>query len=292
MQISFINRKTGELVNENPPAEGLLKFLYDNPFGKTAILPIAKRKFITELYGSRMDSPSSVKRIQGFVDQLNIDMSESEKSISEFTSFNDFFYRKLKPEARPIEAGLVSPGDGKLIAFEKVSDVGQFFVKGNSFTLDKFLNDKTLAQKFNNSSMIILRLAPNDYHRFHFPYGGTPSAVTPIKGSYFSVSPYALANNFARVFCENKREFCILDSPDKGDILIAPVGATMVGSIIETYTPDQTLEKGYEMGYFAFGGSTIVILVDRDQLKIDPDILENTRKRMETCVKMGEKIGE
>jgi len=291
MQISFINRKTGELIHENPPAEGLLKFLYDNPFGKTAILPIAKRKFVTELYGSRMDRPSSVKRIQGFIDQLNIDMSESEKDISEFTSFNDFFYRKLKPGARPIESGLVSPGDGKLIAFEDVADVGQFFVKGNSFTLDKFLNGKALAQQFEHSSMIILRLAPNDYHRFHFPYSGTPSAVTQIRGSYYSVSPYALANNFARVFCENKREFCLLHTEDKGDILIAPVGATMVGSIIETYTPDQSLKKGDEMGYFAFGGSTIVILVDKNKLKIDQDILENTRKKMETFVKMGEKIG-
>lgn len=291
MKIQFINRKTGELITENPPAEGLLKFLYDNPFGKTAILPIAKRKFITSLYGSRMDSPSSVKKIQDFVDQLNIDMSESEKEISEFTSFNDFFYRKLKPGARPIEEGFVSPGDGKLIAFENVADVKAFFVKGSSFTLDKFLNDKLLAQQFSNASMIILRLAPNDYHRFHFPYGGTPSETTQIKGSYYSVSPYALAGNFARVFCENKREYCILATEDKGDILIAPVGATMVGGIIETYTPNQPLEKGDEMGYFAFGGSTIVILVDKDKLKIDEDILENTRKKMETFVKMGEKIG-
>lgn len=292
MQIQFIDRKTGSIITENPPAEGLLKFLYDNPFGKTAILPIAKRKFISEIYGKKMDKPSSVKKIQEFVEQLDIDMTESEKTISEFTSFNDFFYRKLKPNARPIQKGFVSPGDGKLIAFENVSEVHNFFVKGRQFTLSRFLNDEVLAQKYANASMLILRLAPNDYHRFHFPYSGTPSEVKKINGSYFSVSPYALANNFTVVFCENKREFCELQTQDKGDILIAPVGATMVGSIIETYNPNQAISKGDEMGYFAFGGSTIVVLANKETLKIDKDILENTKNKMETFVKMGETIAQ
>ena len=291
MKIKFINRKTKEIITENPPAEGLLKFLYDNPFGKNAVLPIAKRKFISEYYGKKMFKASSTKKIVGFVKQLDIDMSESEKQISEFTSFNDFFYRKLKPTARPIENGFVAPGDGKLIAFENIKDAQRFFVKGREFTLTEFLNDEELANKYQNASLIILRLAPNDYHRFHFPYDGTPSKITEIKGSYFSVSPHALASNFAKVFCENKREFCTLKTEDKGDIIIAPVGATMVGSILETFTPNHKIKKGDEMGYFAFGGSTVVLLVDKDKITIDADILENTKNKMETFVQMGEKIG-
>ena len=291
MKIQFIHRKTKEIITETPPAEGLLKFLYDNPFGKTTVLPIAKRKFISEYYGKKMYKPSSTKKIERFVKQLNIDMSESEKKISEFTSFNDFFYRKLKPSARPIESGFVSPGDGKLIAFENISDVHHFFVKGRKFILSEFLNDIDIANRYKDASLIILRLAPNDYHRFHFPYSGVPSEVTKIKGSYFSVSPHALASNFTKVFCENKREFCTLKTADKGVIIIAPVGATMVGSILETYTPNQEVNKGDEMGYFAFGGSTIVMLVAKNNLKIDADILENTKNNMETFVQMGEKIG-
>ncbi len=291
MEIKFINRKTNKVHTETPPSEGLLKFLYDNPFGKKAILPIAKRKFISEFYGKKMDKASSTKKIEGFVNQLNIDMSESAKKISEFTSFNDFFYRKLKPNARPIEEGFVSPGDGKLLAFEKVSDVHNFFIKGRQFTLAEFLNDIKLAETYKNASLLILRLAPNDYHRYHFPYAGTPSVSTKIKGSYLSVSPYALAQNFTKVFCENKREFCTLKTEDKGNILIAPVGATMVGSIFETYTANTPINKGDEMGYFAFGGSTIVLLIDRDKITIDADILENTKNKLETFVKMGEKIG-
>ena len=218
-------------------------------------------------------------------------MSESVKQISEFTSFNDFFYRKLKPSARPIENGFVAPGDGKLIAFENIKDAQRFFVKGREFTLSEFLSNEELANKYQNASLIILRLAPNDYHRFHFPYDGTPSEITEIKGSYFSVSPHALASNFAKVFCENKREFCTLKTEDKGDIIIAPVGATMVGSILETFTPNQKINKGDEMGYFAFGGSTVVLLVDKDKITLDADILENTKNKMETFVQMGEKIG-
>ncbi|OSY88125.1 phosphatidylserine decarboxylase [Tenacibaculum holothuriorum] len=291
MEIKFIDRKTGKTEIETPPGVGFLKFLYHNPFGKLAILPIAKRKFLSTWYGKKMDNPSSTKKIEVFVNQLNIDMSEAEKSISEFTSFNDFFYRKLKPNARPIQNGFVSPGDGKLLAFENISDVHNFFIKGRKFTLKEFLASDTLAEKYKNASLIILRLAPNDYHRYHFPYSGTPTEMTKIKGDYYSVSPYALASNFTKVFCENKREYCELKTEDKGDILIAPVGATMVGSIIETFTPNSSIKKGDEMGYFAFGGSTIVLLVDKDKLKIDSDILQNTQNKTETFVKMGEEIG-
>ncbi len=292
MEIKFINRTTGQIQKETPPAEGLLKFLYDTPFGKKAILPLAKRKFISARYGKKMNSKASTKKIQEFVDSLGIDMTESQKQIPEFKSFNDFFYRKLKKEARPIGEGFVSPGDGRLLAFENVSDVHKFFVKGREFTLLEFLNDKKLADSHKDDVLIILRLAPNDYHRFHFPYKGNVSGTKTIKGAYFSVSPYALARNFARVFCENKREFCILNTEDKGEVILAPVGATMVGSIIETYQPNTLVEKGDEMGYFAFGGSTVVILINKDKIKIDSDILENTKNKIETYVKMGESIGK
>lgn len=291
MKIQYIDRKSGTIITETPPGEGFLKLLYQNPFGKTTLLPMVKRKALSSRYGKMMSRASSVKKIQNFVKKLGIDMSESEKSISEFTSFNDFFYRKLKPSARPIKNGFVSPGDGKLIAFKNVEDVHNFFIKGREFTLEEFLNSKSLAEKYKNASLLILRLAPNDYHRYHFPYDGTPSEMTKIKGDYFSVSPYALASNFTKVFCENKREFCELQTRDKGDILIAPVGATMVGSIIETYTPNEQVKKGDEMGYFAFGGSTIVLLIDHQKITIDQDILENTKNHIETAVQMGEKIG-
>ena len=291
MKIKFIDRTSGNIITETPPGEVFLKLLYNNPFGKMAFLPIAKRKFLSAWYGKKMDKPSSTKKIEGFVKQLGINIDEAEKPINEFTSFNDFFYRKLKPTARPIQNGFTSPGDGKMLAFENIADIKDFFIKGRKFTLQEFLGDAELAKKHQNSSLIILRLAPNDYHRYHFPYDGTPSEMTKIKGDYFSVSPYALASNFTKVFCENKREYCILSSEEKGEIIVAPVGATMVGTIIETFKPNIKIKKGDEMGYFAFGGSTIVLLVDKNKLTIDADIIKNTKNRIETFVKMGEKIG-
>ena len=217
-------------------------------------------------------------------------MSESAKKIADFTSFNDFFYRKLKPNARPIGEGFVSPGDGRILAFDKVSDVNNFFVKGRAFTLEEFLGNEKLAGRHKDSSMIILRLAPNDYHRYHFPYDGHASKSTNIRGRYYSVSPYALVGNFTKVFCENKRAYCTLTTKDKGEVVIAPVGATMVGSIFETYTANSEIRKGDEMGYFAFGGSTLVLLVEKGKIKIAQDILDNTKQKIETLVQMGETI--
>lgn len=291
MEIKFINRATGKTELETPPAEGLLKFLYDTPFGKVTVLPLAKRKFFSATIGKKMNKAKSVKKIAGFVRTMKIDMSESQMNINEFTSFNDFFYRKLKPNARSIGNGFVSPGDGRLLAFESVADVNNFFVKGREFTLPEFLGDKSLAEQHKNDSMFILRLAPNDYHRFHFPYQGTPDEAISIKGDYFSVSPYALASNFTKVFCENKREICKLNTTDKGEVLLIPVGATLVGTIIETYTPKSNIETGDEMGYFAFGGSTVVVFIDKNKIKIDKDLLSNTQKKLETLVQMGEQIG-
>ena len=292
MQIKYINRATGQVEIETPPAEGLLKFVYGNPLGAWTLLPLVKRKFLSAYYGRRMDSPASAKNIAAFVDKLKIDMSESQKGIEEFKTFNEFFYRALKPGARPLGQGFISPGDGRLLAFEKQAEVNEFYVKGRRFTLAEFLGDEALAQAYEQDSMLILRLAPNDYHRYHFPWAGRPSASKLIEGAYYSVSPHALWERFTQVFCENKREICRLRIEGKKDVLLIPVGATMVGSMHSSYAPEQPVEKGEEMGYFAFGGSTVVILFGADDFKIDEDLLENTRQKIETYVKMGEQIAK
>jgi phosphatidylserine decarboxylase len=290
MEIKYINRATRKIETEKPPAEALMRFLYGNTFGKKVVLPIAKQKFITMRYGKMMNSSNSVKRIQAFVNTLKIDMSESKKEINEFKSFNDFFFRELKRGARTIQNGLVSPGDGRILAFENVSDVNSFYIKGKKFTLSEFLKDESLVEKHKNNAMVILRLAPNDYHRYHFPYQGTPSKSKSINGAYYSVSPIALQSSFTEVFCENKKEICQLTTENAGNILIIPVGATMVGSLNATFEPGTFVQKGHEMGYFAFGGSTVVLLFDAAYFKLDQDLLDNTNNNLETYLKMGEQI--
>ena len=290
MEIKYIDRENKKIHIEHPPVEGLLKFLYNNPVGNKTILPIVKRKLITEWYGRMMDKPSSIKKIKSFVDNFQININELEKRIEEFKSFNDFFCRKLKPNARKIGNGLISPGDGRILTFEKISDLNNFYIKGRKFTLSEFLADEFLAEKYQNSSMAILRLAPNDYHRYHFPYEGKPSKSIKIKGNYCSVSPYALFKNLTKVFCENKREICSLNINNKKEILIVSVGSTMVGSINSTYKPNVFANKGEDMGYFSFGGSTVVLIFDSSIFKINQDLLENTKLNLETYIKMGEEI--
>ena len=292
MEIKFINRSDNSLETEKPPGEELLDFLYHNPFGEKVILPIAKQKFISKWYGKAMDSSTSVNRIEPFIKSLNIDMTDSQKQVGEFKSFNDFFYRKLKPEARKIENGLVSPGDGKILVFENISAVNTFFVKSKKFTLKEFLQNDNLAEEYANSSLVILRLAPNDYHRYHFPFDGIPSQTKKIKGVYYSVSPISLNKKFTRVFSENKKEICRLRIKGKGEILIIPVGATMVGSLNSTFKADSMVKKGEEMGYFAFGGSSVVLLFKPGLFELDKDLIINTKKQLETAVKMGEKIAK
>jgi phosphatidylserine decarboxylase len=290
-KIRYINRRTGDIDEEHPPGEAYLRFLYSNPFGVLPLHLVVKRKFLSSFYGNLMQKSKSKKKIQLFVKNYSIDMSESEKNISEFISFNDFFIRRLKSNARSIEKGIISPADGKILAFSDIGELNNFFVKGNQFNLERYLCSKQLAEEFQHSSICIIRLAPNDYHRFHFPFAGVTSHSVKIKGSYFSVSPLAVANNFARVFCENKREYTILKTKDKGNMLISPVGATMVGSITMTYQERTAVKKGDEMGFFSFGGSSIVLLIKKDKIKIDYDLLINTRKGLETKIRMGEKIG-
>lgn len=292
-KIKYKDREKNKVLIEQVPGEKFIKFLYYNPLGKLALHSLVKRKFLSSLYGKKMDSKKSVNLIEKFVKDYNIDMNEYLKNIHEFISFNDFFIRKLKPEARKINFEkniFTSPCDGKIFALERISDSSKFFLKGDEFSLGDFFKDDILAKKYFGGSMLIIRLAPVDYHRFHFPCDGKILPSKLIKGDYFSVSPFAIKRNF-RIFCENKREFSILKSKNFGDVCFAEIGATMVGGIVQSYKENTFIKKGEEKGYFHFGGSTVLLLLEKNKIIIDQDILENSQKGMETKIKMGERIG-
>lgn len=290
--IRYIDRNTGTLLKEIVPGEAWLKWLYHNPLGKLALDRVVKRKFVSEWYGRKMDSPVSCERIPAFVQALNIDMNEALCSSDEFKTFNDFFIRELKPGARPIDDAadaIVSPADGKALAFEGMTGLDSFFIKGQAFSLDSFLWSSQLSQQYAGGTLMIIRLAPVDYHRFHFPADGRISESTHMDGDYYSVSPYAVKDRL-NIYWENKREFSILSTPNAGDILLCEVGATMVGTIEQTYTPDTEVRKGQEKGMFKFGGSTVIALFEKDKVQVDADLLANTAKGLETSIRMGEHI--
>lgn len=292
-KINYIERKTKELKTENPPGEGFLKFLYYNPLGKLPLNLVVRKKFLTDFYGKKMSEASSKEKIKPFVQENCINMEESKKSVEDFTSFNDFFIRELKEGAREIDnnpEALVSPADGKVLVFNDLKEITKFFLKGDEFTIEEFLMDKDEAKKFHGGTILIIRLAPVDYHRFHFPATGQIGKSKLIDGYYYSVSPYAIKKNF-RVYCENKREVSILKTEKFGEIVLSEIGATMVGGIEQTYK-EGFVKKGDEKGYFFFGGSSCVLLFEKDKVQFDEDILENSKKGLETKVYMGEKIGK
>ena len=290
--IKYIDRKNGQQKTEDVPGEGMLKWLYNTSSGKVALHVLLKRKIVSALGGWFMDSKLSAGRVQEFVTQNNIDLNEYRiTDTKQFRTFNQFFYRKLKPGARPLGQNIISPADGKLLAFQSLKNVSNFFIKGVEFTTMDFLQDEKLAKKYHDGAMLIVRLAPADYHRFHFPADGKISDSKQINGYYFSVSPLALKKSL-KIFCQNLREYSILSNEKYGDILISEVGATMVGGITQTYIPDSKIKKGDEKGYFSFGGSTLVLLFEKDKITFDQDLLQNTQKGLETAIKMGESIGK
>ncbi len=286
--VKYIERSTGEVKTEKIEGVGWLKWLYYNPVGELSLDAIVKRKFVSEWYGRLMDKPSSADKIESFVKKYGIDLSIAEKQ--HFNSFNDFFTRKLKPGARPVNVDsvvVVSPADGKVFVYENIGKK-DFYVKGYRFDMYEFLADSIMANKYKDGMMMIFRLAPFDYHRYHFPVDGTIVKKKKIKGDYYSVSPLAL-RKIAEIFCMNKREYTVIDTKLFDDVVMCEVGATMVGSIIDTYRSD-TVRKGEEKGFFKFGGSTVVLLFRKNILKVDEDILENSSKNLETTVKVGERV--
>jgi phosphatidylserine decarboxylase len=288
LPIRYIERSSGELKTEKVAGEKWLVWLYNNPVGELSLWAMVKRKFVSSFYGGMMDKEKSADKIPGFVEEYGIDLNIAQKK--EFDSFNDFFVRKLKPGARIIDNDsnvLVSPGDGKIMAFADV-DKNDFIVKGSKFNVARFLADSILALKYIHGGLIVLRLCPTDYHRFHFPVDGNISFPTIIDGNYYSVNPIALRKRL-EIFCENKREYVVISTKQFGDVIMAEVGATMVGSIIQTYEGSHAM-KGEEKGYFKFGGSTVVLLFENGKVSIDKDLLKNTQNNLETEVKMGERI--
>ncbi|HHB52201.1 MAG TPA: phosphatidylserine decarboxylase, partial [Saprospiraceae bacterium] len=218
--VQYIDRADGQLKTEKIAGEEWLRWLYQNPLGEATLATLVKRKFVSEWYGDLMDSPGSKDKIAPFVEEYQIDLSESVKQ--EFDSFNDFFTRKLKPEVRSVSQArnvIVSPGDGKLLAYSDITNQ-DFIVKGYRFELKEFLQNDSLANVFQHGSLMILRLCPTDYHRYHFPVSGEVIEERKIDGDYYSVSPIALRKKI-ELLVQNKREYAVINSPEFGSVIMS-----------------------------------------------------------------------
>lgn len=291
--IRYFNSESGQVETEAVYGEGFLRWAYGNPFGRLTVELAVKRMWFSRWYGWRMDRAKSAEKIEPFLETYGLDRSEFLDPVDSFGSFNEFFYRQLKADAREVAKGdavAVFPADGRHLAIADVDLAEDFYIKGQRFDLAAFLGSEALAERFAGGSMLISRLCPVDYHRFHFPVGGDAQAAVELKGSLKSVSPLALRRNLS-ILWENRRVLTLVNSPVFGDVAVMEVGATCVGGIHQTFGADTYVVKGQEKGYFSFGGSCVTTVFARGALKLDPVLLEYADQGLEVYAKMGQRCG-
>lgn len=278
----IIDRKSKEVkkIRENI----LLIFLYNTVVGR-CFLKITTRPRISRLSGKYFDSKLSKPIIRRFVLKNEINMDEYIQK--DYESFNDFFTRKIKHKSRKIineSKTFISPCDAKLSVY-KVSDDLNLKIKRSNYSLNDLLGENVQVSCFNYTYALVFRLGVDDYHRYVFVDDGVMDEYHKINGVLHAVRP--IAQKRYPIFFQNQREWTLLHTKNFGDIVEIEVGSLMVGKIINHDI--KKFVRGNEKGYFKFGGSTIVLLVN--DIEIDEDILENSKNDLETVVKLGEKIG-
>jgi len=291
--IFYYDRARACVEREQVYGEKWLRWAYETVPGRACLSLVIKRAIFSRCYGSLMSRPQSRARIAPFVAQYGIDLSEAEKSADDFISFNDFFYRTLKPGARPVAPGerqAVFGADGRHRAVPCLGQETAFYVKGQAFDLEKLLGDAALAQRYAGGTLVFSRLCPVDYHRFHFPCDGVPCASVKIEGPLYSVSPIALRRRLSYLW-ENRRMRTALETPAFGTVQLLEIGATNVGSIVQTFTPGAPVKKGDPKGYFAFGGSAVITLFLPGALTLADDLLAQNAQGLELYARMGTAMG-
>ncbi|KAK4438222.1 Phosphatidylserine decarboxylase proenzyme 2 [Sesamum alatum] len=300
--ILVFDRRTKRLVEEIIDTKIILSMraIYQSKVGLGLMDKGAKEllQSISEKQGRKMECAESAKNIPDFINMFKdqINLSEIKYPLEHFKTFNEFFIRELKPGARPITSiecddVAVCGADSRLTAFETASDAMRFWIKGRKFSIRGLLGTEVSSSAFIDGSLVIFRLAPQDYHRFHVPVSGTIEKFVDIPGCLYTVNPIAVNSKYCNVFTENKRVVSLISTKEFGKVAFVAIGATMVGSITFTKKEGDYVKKGDEFGYFSFGGSTVICVFEKDSIKIDGDLLENSSRSLETLVSVGMKLG-
>jgi phosphatidylserine decarboxylase len=252
---------------------------------------LAPKRLITIIAGklANLECPKlTPKVIAWFVQRYQVNMQEADNSdINSYKTFNDFFTRPLKEDARPIaKADFICPVDGAISQLGAIQKNQIFQAKGHSYsTLALVAGNVPLASHFEDGHFTCLYLSPKDYHRIHMPCAGKLNSMTYVPGDLFSVNP-TTAENVPNLFARNERVVCEFSSEAHGRFLMVLVGATIVGSMATVwhgiinpprnqsvrkwaYTNQEiSLEQGEEMGRFLLG-STVVMLFEKDALSFN-----------------------
>ena len=289
--ITIVNRKTGELVQETVMGDGALRFAYETFLGHCLSGVLFNTSGLSALMGWYYDRSVSRRNINDLASIPGCNASEAELPPEKYASFNEFFTRRLKKGVRPFDHSpemLSSPADVSIAVFEDLTGESPIPVKGADRTLNDLCCEKLTASRL---AAAVIRLAPVDYHRYHFPCECFQAAEPlKVRGKYHSVNPVALAK-YPDLYVENTRQITALESEIFGSFRFLEVGAFGVGSIVQTAGSGKHGRQD-EKGYFKFGGSTIILILDNGKIKWSPDLLENSAKGCETLIRCGETIAQ
>jgi len=275
-----------EKIEINDKDSLILTILYDTILGRIMLLFVTRVTF-SKIVTKFLDSRFSKIFIKLFIKKYNI--NESLYENKKYKSFNDYFIRNKKDKYIKIDNdnnNLICPCDCKLTVYKSNKDI--FKIKHVNYNLKELLKNNKLASFYKNAYVVICRLSPDDYHRYCYLDDGYHSENKKIKGCLHTVRPVAFEK---KVYVTNSRSYTVLNTNNFGKITQIEVGALMVGKIINKYS-HYHFKKGEEKGYFKYGGSTIILLIDKDKVKIDNYLINNTKRGYETKINMGEKIGE
>jgi phosphatidylserine decarboxylase len=291
--MTYFDRATGQIREEIIYARGFLDWSYNTRVGQWLTDLIFRQKWVSQFYGWLHKQALSKRKIQPFVQAMNIDMSDSLRSIEEFKSFNDFFIREIDITKRCVRGDssvCIAPTDGKVLAYPEINIDKTFRIKRSEFNFRQLVQNDHVASFFKGGSMLISRLALSDYHHVHFPNSGIPHTATAIPGNYYAGGPYSILR-LLPLYKENYRMLTMFDSDHFGLMGIVEIGAFTVGSIHQTYVPDTRVQKGERKGFFELGGSTVVLLFQKNAIVLDDDLCKNTEQEIETYVRFGDSIG-
>lgn len=280
--------RLGNFTYKTDFQEKLIHSLYSNKLGRVILKP-ATAPCVSNFFSKALSSKASCTLIKPFIRSNSIDMNDYESR--EFNSYNDFFTRQIKEgkrEINTIPSSFISPCDGKVTVYN-ISETSTFKIKNSVYNVESLLKNSDLAKEYVGGTCIVIRLSVDNYHRYCYIDNAQKSNNVFIPGKLHTVNPIAF--EYAEIFKENSREYCVLDTDNFGKVVQIEVGAMMVGKIVN-YHQQKDVKRGEEKGRFEFGGSTIVLLVKKDVVDIDNDILKNSSDDFETLVFMGEQIGK
>jgi phosphatidylserine decarboxylase len=297
--ITYIDRLSKKQDVEKVYGQAFVEAMYGDGFFSRCVSfllepLVCKSPFLSHLYGFLQKSSLSRRKIEPFIKEFHVDESEFLDPTESFTCFNDFFIRRMKSDVRPIAADedvATLPADARYLFYPNIDKADGFVVKGQKFDLEELLQDRMLADRYEKGAMVIARLCPTDYHRFHFPVDCIPSAAKLINGPLASVNPLALKKNI-NILAQNKRMITELETEAFGKVLYIEVGATCVGGICQTYEAHKAYGKGDEKGYFSFGGSSLILLFEPKVIKFDQDLIEASEKKVEIRGLYGQSMGK